>query len=158
MFIFYQNPYYDIVGAICGIAALMAIAGWGMSAIDDVYKVKDSLNIGVALVSTTIMLITMCILPFTDKTKDIALSSLDSNVPLSRISEQVHVTDSKVVIDKLPENIRYEPKQFQGVKERQIFVFSYDETFEVGKLTSASGETFVLLDEDTKLLKERGAK
>ena len=82
----------------------------------------------------------------------------EKSVPLSRISEQVHVTDSKVVIDKLPENIRYEPKQFQGVKERQIFVFSYDETFETGKLTSASGETFVLLDEDTKLLKERGAK
>ena len=82
----------------------------------------------------------------------------EKSVPLSRISEQVHVNDSKVVIDKLPENIRYEPKQFQGVKERQIFVFSYDETFEVGKLTSASGETFVLLDEDTKFLKERGAK
>ena len=82
----------------------------------------------------------------------------EKSVPLSRISEQVHVTDSKVVIDKLPENIRYEPKQFQGVKERQIFVFSYDETFETGKLTSASGETFVLLDEDTKFLKERGAK
>lgn len=82
----------------------------------------------------------------------------EKSVPLSRISEQVHVNDSKVVIDKLPENIRYEPKQFQGVKERQIFVFSYDETFETGKLTSASGETFVLLDEDTKFLKERGAK
>lgn len=82
----------------------------------------------------------------------------EKSVPLSRISEQVHVTDSKVVIDKLPENIRYEPKQFQDVKERQIFVFSYDETFETGKLTSASGETFVLLDEDTKFLKERGAK
>lgn len=79
-------------------------------------------------------------------------------VPLSRISDQVHMADSKVVIDKLPENIRYEPKQFQDVKERQIFVFSYDETFETGKLTSASGETFVLLDEDTKFLKERGAK
>ena len=79
-------------------------------------------------------------------------------VPLSHISDQVHVTDSKVVIDKLPENIHYEPKPFQGVKERQIFVFSYDETFEVGKLTSASGETFVLLDEDTKFLKERGAR
>lgn len=84
--------------------------------------------------------------------------SREQPVPLSRISEQVHVTDSKIVIDKLPENIRYEPKQFQGVKERQIFVFSYDETFETGKLTSASGETFVLLDEDTKFLKERGAK
>lgn len=82
----------------------------------------------------------------------------EKSVPLSRISEQVHVNDSKVVIDKLPENIRYEPKQFQGVKERQIFVFSYDETFETGKLTSASGETFVLLNEDTKFLKERGAK
>lgn len=82
----------------------------------------------------------------------------EKSVPLSRISDQVHVTGSKVVIDKLPENIRYEPKQFQGVKERQIFVFSYDETFETGKLTNASGETFVLLDEDTKFLKERGAK
>lgn len=83
---------------------------------------------------------------------------VEKSVPLSRISDQVHVTDSKVVIDKLPENIRYEPKQFQGVKERQIFAFSYDETFEVGKLTSASGETFILLDEDTKFLKERGAR
>lgn len=86
------------------------------------------------------------------------LTQLDEHpISLSRISEQVHVTDSKVVIDKLPENIRYQPTQFQGVKERQIFVFSYDETFEIGKLTSASGETFVLLD-DTKFLKERGAK
>lgn len=82
----------------------------------------------------------------------------DKSAPLSRISDQVHVTDSKVVIDELPDNIHYQPTQYKDVKERQIFAFSYDETFETGKLTSASGETFVLLDEDTKFLKERGAK
>lgn len=74
------------------------------------------------------------------------------------ISDQVHVTGSKVVIDELPDNIHYQPTQYKNVKERQVFAFSYDDTFEVGKLTSASGETFVLLDEDTKFLKERGAK
>ena len=117
MFIFYQNPYFDIIGAICGIATLMVIAGWGMSAIDDVYKVKDSLNIGVALVSTTIMLITMCILPFTDKTKDIALSSLDSNIS---------VNNSMVTINPLPKNEFYntldnnsQPKSDQ----RQVFKY-----------------------------------
>lgn len=98
MFIFYQNPYFDIIGAICGIATLMVIAGWGMSAIDDVYKVKDSLNIGVALVSTTIMLITMCILAFTDKTKDIALNTLDSNISVNK---------SMVTINSLPKNYFY---------------------------------------------------
>lgn len=33
----------------------------------------------------------------------------DKSVPLSRISDQVHVTGSKVVIDELPDNIHYQP-------------------------------------------------
>ena len=150
MFIFYQNPYFDMIGAICGIAALMAIAGWGMSAIDDVYKVKDSLNIGVALVSTTIMLITMCILAFTDKTKDIALSSLDSNIS---------VNNSMVTINSLPKNYFYstldnnsQPKSDQ----KQVFKYVENTEYDSAYLLSEDGGKFKLSDEDRDYLKERG--
>lgn len=152
MFIFYQNPYYDIVGAICGIAALMAIAGWGMSAIDDVYKVKDSLNIGVALVSTTIMLITMCILAFTDKTKDIALNTLDSNISVNK---------SMVTINSLPKNYFYstldndsQPKSDQ----KQVFKYVENAEYDSAHLISDDGGKFKLSDEDKEYLKERGVR
>ena len=152
MFIFYQNPYYDIVGAICGIAALMAIAGWGMSAIDDVYKVKDSLNIGVALVSTTIMLITMCILAFTDKTKDIALNTLDSNISVNK---------SMVTINSLPKNYFYstldnnsQPKNDQ----KQVFKYVENAEYDSAHLISDDGGKFKLSDEDRGYLKERGVR
>lgn len=152
MFIFYQNPYYDIVGAICGIAALMAIAGWGMSAIDDVYKVKDSLNIGVALVSTTIMLITMCILAFTDKTKDIALNTLDSNISVNK---------SMVTINSLPKNYFYntldnnaQPKSDQ----KQVFKYVENTEYNSAHLISEDGGKFKLSDEDRGYLKERGVR
>lgn len=152
MFIFYQNPYYDIVGAICGIAALMAIAGWGMLAIDDVYKVKDSLNIGVALVSTTIMLITMCILAFTDKTKDIALNTLDSNI---------RVNKSMVTINSLPKNYLYstldnnsQPKSDQ----KQVFKYVENTEYDSAYLISDDGGKFKLSDEDKEYLKERGVR
>lgn len=152
MFIFYQNPYFDMIGAICGIAALMAIAGWGMSAIDDVYKVKDSLNIGVALVSTTIMLITMCILPFTDKTKDIALSSLDSNISVNK---------SIVTINSLPKNYFYstldnnsQPKSDQ----KQVFQYVENAEYDSAHLISDDGGKFKLSDEDKEYLKERGVR
>ena len=152
MFIFYQNPYFDIIGAICGIATLMVIAGWGMSAIDDVYKVKDSLNIGVALVSTTIMLITMCILAFTDKTKDIALNTLDSNISVNK---------SMVTIDSLPKNYFYstldnnsQPKSDQ----KQVFKYVENTEYDSAYLLSEDGGKFKLSDEDKEYLKERGVR
>ena len=57
MFIFYQNPYFDMIGAICGIATLMAMIGSGMVLIDGAYETKDSLNVGITLVSATIRLL-----------------------------------------------------------------------------------------------------
>lgn len=87
------------------------------------------------------------------------LTRLDEHpISLSAISDQIHVTDSKIVIDKLPDNIKYRPEHLKDSRERRIFVFSYDETFETGKLTDATGETYPISDEDTKFLKERGAK
>lgn len=82
----------------------------------------------------------------------------ERSVPLSQISDQVHVTNSKVVIDKLPDNIKYRPERLKDSRDRKIFVFSYDETFETGKLTDATGEIYPVSDADTQFLKERGAK
>lgn len=152
MFIFYQNPYFDIIGAICGVAALMAIAGWGMSAIDEAYKVKDSLNVGIALVSTTIMLITMCILAFTDKTKDITLNTLDANIS---------VNNSMVTINPLPKNYSYntldnntQPKSDQ----KQVFKYVENTEYDSAYLISEDGGKFKLSDEDREYLKERGVR
>lgn len=152
MFIFYQNPYYDIVGAICGITTLMAMIGSGMVLIDGAYETKDSLNVGITLVSATIMIITLCILPFTDKTKDIALSSLDSNVSMN---------NSMVTINPLPKNEFYntldnnsQPKSDQ----RQVFKYVENTEYDSAHLISDDGGKFKLSDEDKEYLKERGVR
>lgn len=123
-----------------------------MSAIDEAYKVKDSINVGVALVSTAIMMITLCILPFTDKTKDIALSSLDSNVSVS---------NSMVTINPLPKNHFYntldnnaQPKSDQ----RQVFKYVENTEYDSAYLISEDGGKFKLSDEDRGYLKERGVR
>lgn len=150
MFIFYQNPYYDIIGAICGIATLMVLIGSGMVLIDEAYKVKNSINVGITLVSTAIMIITLCILPFTDKSKDIALNALDSNIS---------VNNSMVTINTLPKNYFYntldnnsQPKSDQ----KQVFKYVENAEYNSAHLVSEDGGKFKLSDEDKEYLKERG--
>lgn len=152
MFIFYQNPYFDMIGAICGIATLMVMIGSGMVLIDGAYETKDSLNVGITLVSATIMIITLCILPFTDKTKDIALSSLDSNVSMN---------NSMVTINPLPKNHFYhmldnnsQPKSDQ----RQVFKYVENAEYDSAYLLSEDGDKFKLSDGDKEYLKERGVR
>ena len=123
MFIFYQNPYSERLT-----------------------------NIGVALVSTTIMLITMCILAFTDKTKDIALNTLDSNISVNK---------SMVTINSLPKNYFYstldnnsQPKSDQ----KQVFKYVENTEYDSAYLLSEDGGKFKLSDEDKEYLKERGVR
>lgn len=150
MFIFYQNPYFDIIGAICGIATLMVMIGSGMVLIDEAYKVKDSISVGITLVSATIMIITLCILPFTDKTKDIALSSLDSNIS---------VNNSMVTINPLPKNYFYNTldnnTQLKS-DQKQVFKYVQNAEYDSAHLISEDGGKFKLSDEDKEYLKERG--
>ena len=132
------------------IAALVAIVILGVTATLLTLVACGLLD---AIVVMIIAIITLC---FT-YTHPLTMPS-EHSVPLSQISDKVHVTDSKVVIDKLPDEIRYKPERLKDLKEKKIFVFSYDETFETGKLTDATGEIYQISDEDTKFLKERGAK
>lgn len=139
MFIFYQNPYFDIIGTICGIATLMVMIGSGMVLIDEAYKVKDSISVGITLVSATIMIITLCILPFTDKTKDIALNTLDSNISVNK---------SMVTINSLPKNYFYstldnntQPKSDQ----KQVFKYVENAEYDSAHLISDDGGKFKTL-------------
>lgn len=132
------------------IAAIVAIVILGIAATLLTLAASGLLD---AIVVMIIAVITLCL----SYTHPLTMPS-ERPVPLSQISERVHVTDSKIVIDKLPDEIKYKPERLKDLKERKIFVFSYDETFETGKLTDATGEIYQISNEDTKFLKERGAK
>jgi len=116
------------------------------------YETKDSLNVGITLVSATIMIITLCILPFTDKTKDITLNTLDANIS---------VNNSMVTINPLPKNYSYntldnntQPKSDQ----KQVFKYVENTEYDSAYLISEDGGKFKLSDEDREYLKERGVR
>ena len=45
MFIYYQNPYIDIISNIAAILYIIAILSGGLSVLDEIYKVKFALGL-----------------------------------------------------------------------------------------------------------------
>lgn len=85
---------------------------------------------------------------------------------LSIVSDKIKVDGDKVIIDVLDpnkDNSKYyfvksstskEPKSY----EKNIFKFETDDYYEVSYLVAEDGGKIKLSEEDTKFLKERGAK
>lgn len=78
MFIYYQNPYIDIISNIAAILYIIAILFGGLSVLDEIYKVKNIPNAAIFIISLSISVVLMCILSFTDKQKEIPLANMDS--------------------------------------------------------------------------------
>lgn len=87
-------------------------------------------------------------------------------IPLSTVSNKIKVDGDKVIIEALDtdkDNSKYyfvksstgkEPKFY----EKNIFKFETDDYYEVSYLVAEDGGKIKLSEEDTKFLKERGAK
>lgn len=85
----------------------------------------------------------------------------DYSRPLKNIEQSVTVEDSKVTIDKLPENYIYKKLDDDKAPEsnkKQVFKYEEDATFNSSYLVTESGKKYKLSEEDVKFLKEKGVK
>lgn len=152
MFIYYQNPYIDIISNIAAILYIIAILFGGFSVIDKIYNVNNTMYAAIFIISLSISIVLMCILNFTDKQKEIPLANIDSNITVSK---------SFVTINPLPENYNYHllsDNKYIKSNEKQVFKFVENPEYKSAYLVLEDGHKFKLNDEDTKFLKERGVK
>lgn len=82
-------------------------------------------------------------------------------VNMNQLDSQIHVDGAKITIDPLPEGYEYNffSKFYTpSAKKSNIFRFEQDEFYGTTRLIAENGSEFKLSDDDTKFLKERGAK
>jgi len=123
-----------------------------LSVLDEIYKVKNTPNAALFIISLSISIVLMCILSFTDKQKEIPLANMDSNITVSK---------SFVTINPLPENYNYHLLSYNKYiksNEKQVFKFVENPEYKSAYLVMEDGHKFKLNDEDIKYLKEKGLK
>ena len=94
-------------------------------------------------------------------TAGIATLNRVPTVNMNQLDSQIHVDGAKITIDPLPEGYEYNFfSKFYTPSEKKsnIFRFEQDEFYGTTRLIAENGSEFKLSDEDTKFLKERGAK
>lgn len=90
----------------------------------------------------------------------------DNEIPLSIISDKIKVEGDKVIIDVLDTDknnnkyhfTRSSTGKYPQSYEKNIFKFETDKYYEASYLVAEDGGKIKLNEEDTKFLKERGAK
>lgn len=90
----------------------------------------------------------------------------DSHIPLSELSDKIHVESEKVIFEPISNNeylgASYDDSNVNNerhpdVKVRNVFIVEYDENFDSITLTARNGYKYKLNYEDTKFLLEKGA-
>lgn len=86
-------------------------------------------------------------------------------VNLSAVEKNIQVDGNKVIIDNLEDKYYYKDKLLYAKENEKTEVehitrrvFKYDDFYDTKKLIDEDGNEFKLNEEDTKFLKERGAK
>lgn len=86
-------------------------------------------------------------------------------INLSAVEKNIQVDGNKVIIDNLEDKYYYKDKLLYAKENEKIEVehvkrrvFKYDDFYDTKKLIDEDGNEFKLSEEDTKFLKERGAK
>ena len=91
----------------------------------------------------------------------------DSRIPLSELSDKIHVEGEKVVFEPISNNeylgASYDDSNVNNehepnAKTRTVFIAEYDEKFDSITLTAQNGYKYKLGYEDTKFLLEKGAR
>lgn len=94
-------------------------------------------------------------------TAGIATLNRAPTINMNQLDSQIHVDGAKITIDPLPEGYEYNFfSKFNkpNATKSNIFRFKQDEFYGTTRLVAENGSEFKLNDEDTKFLKERGAK
>lgn len=91
----------------------------------------------------------------------------DSRIPLSELSDKIHVEGEKVIFEPISNNeylgASYDDSNVNNerhpdVKARTVFISEYDENFDSITLTAQNGYKYQLNYEDTKFLLDKGAR
>ena len=91
----------------------------------------------------------------------------DSRIPLSELSDKIHVEGEKVVFEPISNNeylgASYDDSNINNesrpdAKTRTVFISEYDENFDSITLTAQNGYKYKLNYADTKFLLEKGAR
>lgn len=91
----------------------------------------------------------------------------DSHIPLSELSDKIHVESEKVIFEPISNNeylgASYDDSNVNNerhpdVKVRNVFIVEYDENFDSITLTAQNGYKYKLNYADTKFLLEKGVR
>lgn len=91
----------------------------------------------------------------------------DSHIPLSELSDKLHIQGEKVVFEPISNNeylgafyddSNVNRESHPNAKVRNVFISEYDENFDSITLTAQNGYKYKLGYEDTKFLLEKGAR
>jgi hypothetical protein len=150
----YNNKIADIAWDITFVLAIIATITLCMS----IYTARKEHLKRVTAISDNVILICM----FT-ATVLVSIATLNRTpiVNINRLDSQIHVDGAKITIDPLPEGYEYNFfSKFYTPSEKKsnIFRFEQDEFYGTTRLIAENGSEFKLSDDDTKFLKERGAK
>lgn len=97
----------------------------------------------------------------------VGAAAFDSRIPLSELSDKIHVEGEKVVFEPISNNeylgASYDDSNVNresqpNAKVRNVFIAEYDEKFDSITLTAQNGYKYQLNYEDTKFLLEKGAR
>lgn len=97
----------------------------------------------------------------------VGAAAFDSRIPLSELSDKIHVEGEKVVFEPISNNeylgASYDDSNVNreshpNAKVRNVFIAEYDEKFDSITLTAQNGYKYKLNYEDTKFLLEKGAR
>lgn len=138
-----------IMAIIAGVITLLIVARS--------YKCNDESLLVVAI--PFLLVIAFAITPWLHYEMGISKGEEKYNpIPLGQVQQYVHVDNSKVVIDELPEEYFYHDKTDKPEHiGRRIFEFKNDSLYEKVTLVDENGNSFRLNDDDIKFLEQRGA-
>lgn len=97
----------------------------------------------------------------------VGAAAFDSRIPLSELSDKIHVEGEKVVFEPISNNeylgASYDDSNVNNehnpdAKTHTVFISEYDENFDSITLTAQNGYKYKLNYEDTKFLLEKGAR
>lgn len=97
----------------------------------------------------------------------VGAAAFDSRIPLSELSDQIHVEGEKVVFEPIAnkftlgsdyDDSNVNNERHPDVKVRNVFIAEYDENFDSITLTTQNGYKYRLNYEDTKFLLEKGVR
>lgn len=135
------------IGILCIIIALAIIA-----------VTKDFIFTDIPVICFVITLIIGVIcLAFSTKNENEQIIKTNKIAPFETVQQYIHVEKDKIIIDKLPDEYKFEKidNVQPNSKETNIFTFVEDSTYNKYYLVNYKGEKYILNEHDAQFIKNK---